>query len=258
MERSLAAGLPFVLLLSLAVWAGLPSPAAHAQRQISDTEAPRSEIVMTPELRGDIAMAREQYLAAIEAYREAPQNSPAIWNKLGMAYHHLFAMDQAKRAYERALRLQPDFPEALNNLGAVYYAHHSYGKAEKLYEKAIRLGTTEASIFSNLGTAYFAQGKVKPGIAAYQAAYRLDPRIFADSSPSLVSEALPARSRAEQDFCIAELFAQAGRNSDAIRFLRKALDEGFANHKKILQDQMLASLRTTPEFGQLMAEQKLR
>lgn len=246
------------LILNLAGWAAWNGGVAAQQVRNVDAETAQTVTLITPELRGDLAMARQQYLAAIEAYHEAPQNSPVIWNKLGIAYHHLFAMDEAKRAYRRALRLQPNYPEALNNLGAVYYAHHSYGKAEKLYEKAIRLDPKQASVYSNLGTAYFAQGKVKDGIAAYQTAFALDPHIFADSSPSLVSEALPARDRAEQDFCIAKLFAQSGRFDDAIAYLRKALDEGFGDRKKILQDQTLASLRTTPEFGQLMAEQKQR
>jgi tetratricopeptide (TPR) repeat protein len=220
--------------------------------------APPNQANISPELRGDLAMARQQYLAAIEAYREAPADSAEVWNKLGIAYHHLFAMDEARRNYERALHLRPNYAEALNNLGAVYYAKHSYHKAEKFYKKALHLDPHAASVYSNLGTDYFAERKINEGIDAYRTAFTLDPQVFADSSPALVSESLPARDRAQQDFCLAKLFAQSGHYDRAIDFLRRALNEGFDNRKAILQDQTLASLRSTPEFTELMTEQKLR
>lgn len=256
MKRCYLAGSRIALLL--AAGAGISAGAAGPQMLGSSGQSTVTTLTLTPELRGDLAMARQQYLAAIEAYREAPANSAVIWNKLGIAYHHLFAVDEARRDYERALRLQPNYPEALNNLGAIYYAKHSYRRAEKLYEKAIRLNPRSASIYSNLGTDYFAERKPKRAIAAYEAAFALDSHIFTETSPSLVSEELPAHDRAEQDYCIAELFAQSGRNDDAISYLRRALNEGFDDRKKILRDETLASLRATPEFSQLMAEQKLR
>lgn len=233
-------------------------PVRGTPSQISPPPAPAAHIELSPEMLGDLAMARQQYILAIEDYRDAPKGSAAVWNKMGIAYHHLFAFEEAKRDYEKALRLQPDFPEALNNLGAVYYAKKEYKKAEKYYRRAIRLDPGSASVYSNLGVAYFAQGKVQPGLAAFRAAYKLDPTIFAADAPQLVAEQLPAHERAQQDYCLAKLFAQSGHMREAIEFLRRALDEGFDNQKELLQDQTLASLRATPEFAQLMREQKLQ
>jgi tetratricopeptide (TPR) repeat protein len=213
---------------------------------------------LSPELRGDLAMARQQYLAAIEAYRQAPTNSPEVWNKLGLAYHHLFAIDEAQRDYQRALRLRPDYPEALNNLGAVFYARGSFHRAEKYYLRAIQLNSQSAATYSNLGTAYFAQRKMDKGLAAYRTAFSIDPRVFEDAAPQLVTESLPARQRAQQDYCLALLFAQSGHNDRAIDYLRKALNEGFDDRKRILDDQTLASIRALPAFAQLMSEQKQR
>ena len=215
-------------------------------------------VVVTPELRGDLFMARQQYIEAIAAYREAPANDAEIWNKLGLAYHHLFAMDQARRDYQHALKLRPKYPEALNNLGAIYYARRSYHKAEKYYLKALAFDPKQPSIYSNLGSAYFADGKSDKGIEAYRTAFALDPDIFSSNSAQMVAETLPARDRARQDFCIAKLLAQSGHIPQAIDYLRKALDEGFDDRKEIMQDRTLASLRSTAEFSQLMAEQKLR
>jgi len=244
-------------MLAAALIACATPAGQQAQSQTSPSDQPR-HVIVSPEMRGDLAMARQQYIDAIAAYREAPANNAEIWNKIGLAYHHLFAMNEARRDYQHALRLRPQFPEALNNLGAIYYAHRSYRKAEKYYLKALALDPKQPSIYSNLGTAYFADRKVDKGMQAYRTAFALDPNIFSDNSPQLVAETLPARDRANQDFCIAKLLAQSGHIPQAIDYLRKALDEGFDDRREIMQDRTLASLRTTPEFSQLMAEEKLR
>ena len=230
---------------------------ADPPQQLSAAGPQPNAAELSPELRGDLAMAHQQYLSAIDAYRQAPTDSPQVWNELGMAYHHLFAVDEARRDYERALKLRPDFPEALNNLGAVYYAKKNYGKAIRYYSKALRLDPKSAAILSNLGTALFASGKVSQGMDAYRDAFALNPRIF-EASPIVVNESRPARDRAQQDYCLAKLFAQSGKNQQALDYLRKALNEGFADRKKILEDENLASLRATPEFDRLMTEEKLR
>lgn len=211
---------------------------------------------LSPEVRGDLAMAHQQYLQAIDAYGQVPDKNAVIWNKLGMAYHHLFAVDEARRDYQRALQLRPDYPEALNNMGAIYYARKNYRKSIHYYRKAIAIDPKSAPIYSNLGTAWFARGKVTEGIEAYRTAFALDPKVFESDSALLVNETLPAHDRAQQDYCLARLFAASGKNEEAIEYLRKALDEGFTDRKKILEDQTLASLRATPEFAQLMTEQK--
>lgn len=246
------------LAAAVAVSLEIPAQAHPSQLPPAKTSPQETDVALTPELRGDLDMARQQYLAAIEAYQEAPQNSAEIWNKMGMAYHHLFAMDSAKKDYQHALRLRPNYPEALNNLGAVYYARKEYHKAEKLYRKAIKLEPNSAAIYSNLGTDYFAEHKADKGIEAYRAAFALDPDVFRGDSLQLVSEALPASARALQDYCLARIFAQSGHIDLALDYLRKAFDEGFDDKKKLLEDQTLASLRATPAFAELMNQQKLR
>lgn len=243
------------LAAALAAFVGIPALALPAQ--LPSASSASAEKPLSPEVRGDLLMARQQYIAAIQAYQEAP-GSAVIWNKIGLAYHHMFAMNVAKRDYERALRLRPKFPEALNNLGAVFYAKKNYRKAVKLYRKAIKLNPGSAAIFSNLGTAYFAEHKPEQGIEAYRTAFMLDPRVFTADSLQLVSEDLPASERAQQDFCLAKLFAQTGHIDVALDYLRKALNEGFVDRKKLMEDRTLASLRASPGFAQLMSEQKLR
>ncbi|HVT96786.1 MAG TPA: tetratricopeptide repeat protein, partial [Acidobacteriaceae bacterium] len=250
MQRCFALVVPTVLAAALALPANssafreaeqAPQTTSRlAVAQIPPTAPQVTAVNLPPELRGDLAMARQQYLRAIDAYTQVPARTATIWNKLGMAYHHLFAMDEARRDYERALRLQPDYAEALNNLGAIYYAKKNYKKAIRYYRKAIAISPQSATIYSNLGTAWFARGKSEKGIEAYRTAFSLDPEVFASDSALLVNEGLPAHERALQDFCLAKLFAASGKKEEAIEFLRKALNEGFDDRKRILADQTLA------------------
>ena len=254
MQRWFTDGTRLLLLAPLV--ASVATLAFAATSQLPPTSTGAVTVELSPEMRGDLAMAHEQYLEAISDYRQAGLRSAVIWNKLGMAYHHLFAMDEARRDYEHALALEPNYPEALNNLGAVYYAKKNYRKAEKYYRKALALDSKSAAIYSNLGTAYFARGQYNQGIEAYRTAFALDPTVFDSASTQFISESLPAHERAEQDYCLARLFAQSGHNKQAIEYLRKAFDDGFTDRKKLLEDQTLASLRATPEFAELMTEQK--
>jgi tetratricopeptide (TPR) repeat protein len=211
---------------------------------------------MTAEERGDVFMARQQYLAAIDAYRQAPESAVTL-NKLGIAYHHLFALDEARRDYEKALLIRPNYPEALNNLGAADFVQGHYKEATKLYRKAFKLMPHSAVIAANLGTAYFARGKYSSGLEAYQTAFRLDPDVFAEDPSQVIQGPSASRDRARQDYCIAELFAESGDQTRALEYLRKALDDGFRDRNQLMQDTDFARLRQTSEFAQLMAEEKM-
>ena len=136
-----------------------PRPLVETTNIVPDTpsnapaavEAPAPPL--TPERRGDILMARKMYREAIETYRQAPLDSPIIWNKIGIAYHQMMQLDNAKKHYERAIKMNPKYSEAINNLGTVYYAKKSYRKAAGYYNKALKMAPESASIWSNLGTA---------------------------------------------------------------------------------------------------------
>ena len=45
-------------------------------------------------------MAHQRYQAAIEAYKKAPQDSAAVWNKMGIAYQMMFNLEDAIRCYQ--------------------------------------------------------------------------------------------------------------------------------------------------------------
>lgn len=228
----------------------------EARGQEKPAVAANSPEMLSPELRGDLLMVHRQYMEAVDAYRKAPRDSAVVCNKLGIAYHHLFALDQARMNYQRALQLNPRYGEALNNLGAVYYAEKDYKRAEKLYRKALKLAPRTATVYNNLGTAYFADNKLKQGAEAYRVAFAIDPQIFAGDALQTIPESASTLERARLYYCMAELYAQAGMKPAAIEYLRKAIDAGFNDSKRLMRDEEFRAIRQSAEFEQLMAALK--
>ncbi len=234
----------------------LAAAAALLLASVAGAQAPPAAetATLTPERRGDIYMARKMYREAIEVYKQAPQNSAVIWNKLGIAYHQLMQLDTAKRHYERALRLNPKYAEAMNNIGTVHYAKRSYRRAVAQYKKALVLVPNSASVYSNLGTAYFARKQYAEAVKAYQQAMALDADVFEHRGTyGVMLEERNVQERAKFHYYLAKLYAQAGANDRALQYIRKALEEGFKEKKKFVEEPEFAALRELPEFKELMA-----
>jgi tetratricopeptide (TPR) repeat protein len=209
------------------------------------------------EKKADILMARGEYAAAIAAYQQSNLKSAVVWNNIGMAYHHLFALEQARKAYQQALVFNPRFAAASNNLAAVYYGQHNFKDAEHWYKKALKHTSESAVIYCNLGTAYFAEDKYKKGIKMYQKAFSIDQGVFAPGQASLVEGGGSREQRVAINYYIAQTFASAGKPEQALIYLRKAMDEGFNDRKRLIEDKDFATLRTTPEFQQLLDQENL-
>jgi tetratricopeptide (TPR) repeat protein len=209
---------------------------------------------VTPEVRGDIYMARKMYREAAETYKESPQNSPVILNKTGIAYHQMLDLDTARRYYERAIRLNPKYAEAINNLGTIYYSHKSYRRAITYYKRALRLDPNSPAFYSNLGSGYFARKDYKNAADCWQKALELDPEIFEHrGTHGVVLQERSVDDRAKFHYYLAKTYARAGQNERALLYIRKSLEEGFKERKKFEEEPEFAALRDLPEFKQLLA-----
>ena len=246
---SVAAVLPMLIAPSVRC------QSAPAAVQISEVRQPSPvpQVQPSPEMQGDLLAVRQHYLDAIAAYKEAPQDSAVVANKIGVAYHHMFDLNDAKLYYERAIKLNPDYAQAVNNLGAIYHAEKNYRQAERCYRKAIKLDPKSPLFYSNLGTAYFFQGNTRKGAQAYSQAFALDPDVFEHTGASKIEELSSSKDLAAVNYELAKTYAKAGLNDRALAYLRKALGEGFNDRKKLMNDPELASLRDTPEFLQLLS-----
>ena len=207
--------------------------------------------------KADILMARGEYAAAIAAYQQGDLKSAIVWNNIGMAYHHLFALEEARKAYQRSLALNSRFAPAANNLAAVYYGQHEFRVAEHWYKKALKHTSESAVIYCNLGTAYFAENKMKKGMKMYQKAFSIDQDVFAPNRAAMVEGGGSREQRVAINYYIAQTFASAGKQDQALLYLRKAMDEGFRDRKRLVEDTNFAVLRTTPQFQKLLDSENL-
>ncbi len=208
---------------------------------------------LSPEKRADILMARKMYREAAETYKQGPLDSAIIQNKIGIAYHQMMQVDLAKRYYERAIKLDAKYPEAVNNLGTIYYTQKSFRRATKLYQRALKLAPNSASIYSNLGTAFFARKNYKSATEAYQKAVALDPDVFEHRNTwGVLLQERSVEERAKFHYYLAKTYAKAGMNDRAITYIRKALEEGYPDRKKLMEDPEFTALRDLPEFQELL------
>jgi tetratricopeptide (TPR) repeat protein len=243
-----------LLLIAIPVWQSVglaQAPAGLRPATPPIVAEPKPEI--TPELRGDIMMARKQYREAIDYYKPGAQTNAVLANKTGIAYHQLLDLSNARKFYQRAIKLNPQYAEAVNNLGTVYYAQKSYKRAIDQYRKALRIAPDSASVLSNLGTAYFARKKYEEALLYYQQALALNPDVFEsrNSQGSMVQER-SIEERAKFDYYMAKTYAKAGAVERALQYIRRALEEGFKERQKFIEEPEFAALQENPEFLQLM------
>jgi tetratricopeptide (TPR) repeat protein len=246
--------------LALAAAAGQPAPAQNVLRdqstaaQASASDSQKSANVVTPEMRGDIFMARKMYREAAEAYKEGPKDSAVLLNKTAISYHQMQELAMAERYYRLAIRVNPQYAEAINNLGTVYYARKSYRRAIGEYKKALRLNPKSGSFWSNLGVGYFARKDYKRAAEAWQEALTLDPNVFETrGTQGVLLQERNVEERAKFHYSLAQMYAKKGMNDRALLYIRRALEEGFKERKKIEEDPAFAELKELPEFKELLA-----
>lgn len=209
------------------------------------------------EKQADDLRADKSYLDALDYYRAAIQKQPksaTLYNKVGITELMIRRNKEARKDFERALKLDKNYADAYNNLGVAYYAEKNPGKAIKLYKKAIDLHADVAPYHNNLGAAYFQKRDFERAVASYSEAMRLDPDIFERTSRAGVLAQLPSPDdRAHYDYVLAKLFAKMGIADRSLEYLRKAMEEGYKQIGNVYKDAEFTELRKDPRFTELMA-----
>jgi Tfp pilus assembly protein PilF len=231
--------------------AGTSAFSPASQPQIS-----AAQIQITPEQLGDKLFANQQYQAAIEAYKKAPRDSAAVWNKMGISYQLLFDSDEAMHCYLKSLKLDPRNGHVLNNLGTIYVLLKEDRTAEHYYRKALKVDPKSAVILKNLGSELLARHKFKQGGELYAAALAIDPEIFSSSSSPHIADPTASEDRGAMNYYMAITCVRAGMTDQAIEYLRMALNDKFTSPRKIVADSEFAGLRSVPAFEQLLASQR--
>ncbi|MFY9558672.1 MAG: tetratricopeptide repeat protein [Terriglobales bacterium] len=258
LSRNRLTSLPILLLLALPAFSQNTEIVQVGPPPIRRAEPPApSASAVELEGRGDQLRAEKNYLDAIDYYQAALQKtaaSGALLNKMGICDLMLQRYRQARKNFERAIKADRTHADAYNNLGVVYYELRDYGRAIKNYEKAVALNAGAASYYSNLGAAYFSKKQFDKAALSYSKALELDPDVFERTSRAGVQAQLPSpEDRARYDYVLAKLYAKMGVADRSLRYLRKAMEEGYKDIGNVYKDSEFTELRKDPRFAELMA-----
>lgn len=253
---------PFVSSLTCALLLGTVGVVGGRARPQTDalphtpqaTASTPASNALTLEQRADIFMARKDYTDAVDFYTRAlakeavnPVASSALWNKLGIAYQEQDVYTAARKSYQKAVKLNSNLSEAWNNLGTTYFFENKYGKSIKFYEHAIAVEPNSPSYHVNLGTSYTRMHRYGEAVQEYRVALTLDPTIFTEHGTNgTVME--PRSVDAEYYFYLAKVFASLGRTPEAVRYLRRAFEDGFDARKRLDTDPDFLKISKDPDY----------
>jgi tetratricopeptide (TPR) repeat protein len=218
---------------------------------------PPSASAVELEGRGDELRGEKSYLDAMDYYEAAVSKSGstgALLNKMGICDLMLQRYKEARKNFSHAIKADRNHSDAYNNLGVIFYQQRDYGKAIKNYEKAISLNAGAASYYSNLGAAHFAKKQFEKASVNYSKALELDPDVFERISRAGVQAQLPSpEDRARYDYVLAKLYARMGVTERSLRYLKKAMEDGYKDIANVYKDNEFSTLRKDPRFAELMA-----
>ncbi|MEW5789004.1 MAG: tetratricopeptide repeat protein [Pseudomonadota bacterium] len=151
------------------------------------------------------------YEGAIREYKRAvalaPNSSLAVdaYNSMGQAYTQNGQNDEAIKAYQEALRRDPNRSDIRISLGNIHFYNNDYDAAVAQYEEAVRVDPGSANRFS-LAQGYLAQGNLTE--AEFQFSRVRD---MAPDEPS-------------GHYGLGQLYAKQGDKERAIEEFRAAID----------------------------------
>lgn len=223
------------------------------------TRSPRKAIGYL--LQGDVARARGQIPASIEAYRRAHQIEPSTGTVLKL-FRAQFAQDggraslqlgeqwvkthpddfavrkaiadgyagtgkfaQAKASYEAILKLAPNDTEVMNNLANVLMSQSDHAGAIKIAERAMQLAPNNADVIDTLGWALHQSQQTDRALQLLR-----DARLRNPNKPEI-------------RYHLAVVLAKVGRKNEAREELEAALKSGSEFENLAAANQLLTTLK---------------
>jgi predicted O-linked N-acetylglucosamine transferase (SPINDLY family) len=155
------------------------------------------------------ALGAGDHAAALQAVQGALTIAPedaSLWCTFGAAHRHAMEFDDARKAYEQAVRLNPRYLQALSNLGEWHLAR---GSAEKALEQLDAALTIDSDFFEarvNRVAALFELGRFE--------AARTEAEKLVESAPN----------RPEPYVNLGNVLVHTGKAKQAVKQYRKALE----------------------------------
>jgi tetratricopeptide (TPR) repeat protein len=138
---------------------------------------------------------------AADARQRAHELTADDWYELGCELE-ISSSEEAKDAYERALKANPEHADAHVNLGRLLHEENAPAAAEKHYRAALEANPDHETAAFNLGVALEDLGKIDGAIRAYKRALALDP------------------DNADAHYNLAGIYERRGEKQAALRHLK--------------------------------------
>lgn len=191
---------------------------------------------------------------------------------LAELYKELQRNDEAVCYADKAMQLcssDKDKALALRVRGHINQFIHNYDKAVEDFYRSLTVNPDNISLWFSIGKIHrlagdsiaaekaFAKGKhAVPAQAGKLNAEQLIAMGKYDEAVELVGEMIKNPESAEEHYNAACVYAQAGRQEDAIRELGISLENGFRDFYHIVWDSDLDNIRAMPEFIALVNRYK--
>ncbi len=156
------------------------------------------------------ARAQEAVAHARRAH-ELDRRNPVYLNTLGVAYAEAQSLDDAVRAFRRALRERADYADAHYNLGKVLRKLERLSEAEQAYRRARQLAPARTDIANNLGCLLYRMGRSAEALPLLEEVAAALPQ----DGDVAVSLALAIRAAEGAEAACARLEAFVARNPGA-------------------------------------------
>lgn len=143
----------------------------RAERDLSHASNLRPDSPQVWNNLGGVAMAREDFVAALKHFRRALElNEDLTYALVNAAQAHVRLGNpiDAERLLQRALDLDPNDAEAANKLGLIWARQGRLGEARALFQRAIESQRNHAEAINNLAVLYLQSTQVDDAIAAFR------------------------------------------------------------------------------------------
>lgn len=143
--------------------------------------------------------------------------------------------DEARKAYQEALRLDPKFMPAHAHLARLYVQMEDYDRAEETFQKALDKFPKEVSLWFDLGMCHCRRKNWQKATQAFQKALEIDPENpnvqrtlgFTLARAGMIEESLnlltQAQGRAQAHYNVARMLLHLERPDEARQHLERAL-----------------------------------
>ncbi|MGA8830382.1 MAG: tetratricopeptide repeat protein, partial [Desulfomonilaceae bacterium] len=214
-------------------WAGKKEEAKQDLLRIAKRETDNAEV---HKMLGSYALEDQQFDEAIEQYKEAVRLSggdPQLKLSLGIAQYKAGNKEEAEATYEDILHGEQDFPEVYANLAMLWLTNWNLDEANNLLKEGIAKYPDSTALFSPYALALAMSGNFSQAIRWMRKAINAEP-----GDPA-------------HYYNLAGMYALNHQDPLAFQTLNTAIDRGYRNLNKILQDPVFERLHNQPEFEKI-------